>query len=146
MIGAACLAAVAAVGYFGSQFRPGVWYESLDKPPWTPPDWVFGPVWTVLYVFIAIAGWLIFTRVQTIVAGSLWIVQLVLNGVWSWLFFGLQHPALALADIALLLAATVALLIHLAPRQRTAFWLLLPYAVWVGYALSLNGAIVVLNS
>lgn len=145
MIGAACLAAVAAVGYFGSQFRPGTWYESLDKPPWTPPDWAFGPVWTVLYVFIAIAGWLIFTRARAGLAGLLWIVQLVLNGMWSWLFFGLQRPTLSLLDIVLLLAAIIALLIHLARRQRAAMWLLLPYAVWVGYALSLNLAIVLLN-
>jgi translocator protein len=145
LIGVVCLAAVAAAAWFGAQFRPGAWYAALDKPPWTPPNWVFGPVWTVLYVFVAVAGWLIFTRVRTGLAGGLWIVQLGLNAAWSWLFFGLQRPALALADIVLLLAVIVALLIHLAPRQRAAFWLLLPYAVWVGYALSLNAAIALAN-
>jgi translocator protein len=145
LIAAACLGAVAAVAYFGSQFRPGAWYAALDKPPWTPPGWVFGPVWTVLYLFIAITGWLIFTRVGTAAAGALWLVQLVLNGLWSWLFFGLQRPLPALVDISLLLAAIVALLVHLAPRQRVAFWLMLPYALWVGYALALNFSIVLRN-
>lgn len=145
LVAAACLAAVAVVGYFGSRFRPGVWYQALDKPPWTPPDWLFGPVWTLLYLFIAIAGWLIFTRLRTNLARGLWVAQLVLNGLWSWLFFGLQRPGLALVDIVLLLAAIVVLLIHLAPRQRASFWLLVPYAVWVGYALTLNAAIVLMN-
>jgi translocator protein len=145
LIAAACFAAVAMVATFGAQFRPGPWYALLDKPPWTPPNWVFGPVWTVVYVFIAIAGWLIFTRVAAGLARGLWAGQLVLNGLWSWLFFGLQRPALALVDIVLLLAVIAALLIHLAPRQRVAFWLLVPYAAWVTYALSLNAAIVVLN-
>jgi translocator protein len=145
LIAATCLAAVAVVAYFGSQFRPGAWYASLDKPPWTPPDWVFGPVWAVLYLFIAIAGWLIFSSLRTGLGSALWVIQLVLNGLWSWLFFGLQRPLLALVDISLLLAAIVVLLIHLAPRQSAAFWLLLPYALWVGYALSLNFAIVLRN-
>jgi translocator protein len=145
LVAVACLVAVAAVSYFGAQFRPGSWYAALDKPPWNPPNWVFGPVWTVLYVFIAIAGWRIFTRLPMIPAGALWIVQLALNGLWSWLFFGLQRPELALIDIVVLFFVIVTLIVHLAPRDRLSFWLLLPYGLWVAYALSLNAAIVMMN-
>jgi translocator protein len=145
LVAAACFVAVGAVGYFGAQFRPGAWYAALDKPPWNPPNWVFGPVWTVLYGFIAVAGWRIFTRLPVIPAGALWIAQLVLNGLWSWLFFGLQRPELALIDILLLFVVIVTLLVHLAPRQRLSFWLLLPYGLWVAYAISLNAAIVMMN-
>src|SRR5690606_15020984 len=81
------LAAVAAVGAFGAWFEPGPWYAALQKPAWTPPGWVFGPVWTVLYVLIAVAGWLVW-RVEGL-GGALiaWIVQLVLNGTWSFAMF-----------------------------------------------------------
>jgi translocator protein len=140
-----CCVAVLMVGYFGAQFRPGAWYAALAKPPWTPPNWVFGPVWTILYVFIAIAGWRILTRLPVVPAGALWIVQLVLNGLWPWLFFGLQRPELALIVIALLFFVIVTLIVHLAPRDLPSFWLLLPYSLWIAYAISLNGPIVMMN-
>lgn len=139
------LVLVGAVGWFASQFRPGAWYAALDKPPWTPPDAVFGPVWGVLYVAIALAGWLIFARLKSGLAQALWLAQLVLNGLWSWLFFGLHRPGLALADLMALVVCLVVLLAHLWPRQPASFWLLLPYALWTGYALSLNAGVVALN-
>ena len=145
VIAVASFLIVSAVAFSAAQFRPGTWYQGLAKPPWTPPDWLFAPVWTLLYAAIAVAGWLIFTRPVGSPARVLWVAQLVLNGLWSWLFFGLHLTGVALADIALLLAAIIALLVWLAPRQRLAFWLLLPYAVWVGYALTLNAGIVVMN-
>jgi translocator protein len=103
---------------------------------------VFAPVWTALYVAIAVAGWLIFTRPTGAAVRSLWVLQLILNAAWSWLFFGLNRPVLALIDIVLLLGCLAALVGLLAVRQRLAFWLLLPYALWVGYAFSLNAGIV----
>jgi tryptophan-rich sensory protein len=141
-----CGGAVVLTSLVGASFRPGLWYEALAKPPWTPPDWVFGPVWGVLYVAVGIAGWLLFTRDVGAGARALWVAQLALNALWSWLFFGLQRPGLALADIVLLLAAILALLVLLASRQRLAFWLLVPYAAWVGYALTLNAGIVWLTT
>ena len=136
--------AVALVGFSASQFRPGAWYAALAKPPWTPPDWVFGPVWTLLYVAMAVAGYRIFTRVGGL-AGWLWAGQLVFNGLWSLLFFQLHLEDLAMVELSLLLALLLTLLTLLARSERISFWLLLPYALWVTYALTLNAAIVVMN-
>jgi translocator protein len=83
---------VALVAAFGAQFEPGTWYSQLQKPDWNPPNWLFGPVWTLLYIGIAVAGWLVWRetpRVQP--ALQLWGLQLIANGVWSWLFFGLPN-------------------------------------------------------
>ena len=131
--------AVAAVASFAGQFRPGEWYEQLVKASWTPPSWVFGPVWTVLYAAIAVAGWLAW---RTAGAGSaafaVWVAQLALNGTWSWLFFGLHRLDLAMADIGLLLALIVLFAVLVRPHSRAAAWLFVPYALWVAYASSLN--------
>lgn len=145
-IGAASFAAVFAVAFSASRFRPGEWYQALEKPPWTPPDWLFAPVWTLLYVGIALAGWRIFITAGMGRERMLWIVQLVLNGLWSWLFFALHLTALALADIVVLLGAIVMLAARVRHRLPLAFWLLVPYALWVAYALTLNAGVVVLNS
>jgi translocator protein len=136
------LAAAAAV--FGSQFEPGAWHAALQKPAWNPPNWVFGPVWTVLYVLIAIAGWLAW-RARHRLLLWLWGVQLLLNALWSWLFFGLHLPFLALAEIVLLLLVIVAFIVVAWRRQRAAAWLFVPYAAWVGFATALNAAIALLN-
>lgn len=143
----AFLVVVFGVGSFGAQFRPGPWYEALAKPPWNPPNWVFGPVWTFLYVLIAVAGW----RVWRGSAGwspllSLWVVQLALNGAWSWLFFGRRLIVVALADITLLLFAILAFIIGAWRVDRVAAYLFVPYLLWVGYALTLNAAIAWLNT
>lgn len=132
--------AVGAVASFAGQFRPGEWYEQLAKAPWTPPNWVFGPVWTVLYAAIAVAGWLVW---RTAGAGSaafaVWVAQLVANGLWSWLFFGERDMGLALADIGVLLALIVLFAVLARPHSRAAAWLFAPYGVWVAYASTLNG-------
>lgn len=137
-----CAAAVLVTSLSGASFRPGIWYDALAKPPWTPPDWVFAPVWTLLFVAIAVAGWVIFTRPTGLWTRLLWATQLVLNAAWSWLFFGLNRPTLALADIVALLGCLVVLQFMLATRQRLAYWLMLPYTLWVGYAFTLNAGIV----
>lgn len=136
---------VAAAASFGAIFKPGAWYASLSKPPWTPPNWVFGPVWTALYVMIAVAGWLVWRNGERGRALWLWIAALALNAAWSWLFFGQQWIAAALVDIVLLLAAIAAFAIAAWPVSRLASALFWPYLAWVAYATTLNAAILVLN-
>lgn len=130
---------VAAAAFVGSRFMPGPWYASLSKPPWNPPNWVFAPVWTVLYIMIAIAGWLVW-RSAGLRSGVvlLWAAQLVLNAIWTWLFFGRRTPGLAFADIILLLASIIAFIMLARTASRAASWLFVPYAAWVMYAASLN--------
>lgn len=131
---------VAAVAAFGAYFKPGEWYAQLYKPPWTPPNWVFGPVWTCLYVLIAVAGWLAYYEGGRLIQG-LWVSQLILNGIWSWLFFGIQRTGLALLDIIALLACISLLLVFTYKSIRLVFWLLAPYLIWVAYASTLNASI-----
>lgn len=135
---------VAVVAMSGVHFQPGAWYAGLEKPWWTPPDWLFPPVWTVLYLMIAIAGWLIFSG-QDGRLKVLWIVQLGLNALWSWLFFGLHRTGLGLADMTALLACIAAIVFLSRRRLTAAAWLMGPYLLWVAYALSLNAAIHLLN-
>ena len=144
---------VAAVAAAGSIFNPGrsdtrQWYDALEKPSFNPPDFVFAPVWTVLYVLIAVSG----ARVWRSAPGDArtaalrwWAAQLLLNGAWSPLFFGAKRPAIALADIVLMLVA-IGAYVHTARRvDRTAAWLMAPYLAWVAFATILNGEIVRLN-
>ncbi len=142
------VAMVAVVAALGALFSPDQWYAALAKPAWNPPNWVFGPVWTILYAMIAVAGWLLWLRrrePKSRAALVLFALQLVVNALWSWLFFGLKSPALALLDITvmwLLIAATVAMSFQV---HRAAGWLLIPYWAWVSFAAALNLAIWQLN-
>lgn len=127
---------------------PGEWYAALKKPSWNPPNWIFGPVWTALYTMMAVAAWLVWRRggfALNRLPLSLFLTQLLLNALWSWLFFGLKNPALAFGEIALLWLAIAATLLAFWPRQRTAAWLLLPYLMWVSFASGLNFALWQLN-
>lgn len=141
------LAATFAVAAIGAQFLPGPWYAALAKPTWTPPGWLFGPVWTVLYVTIAISAWLAWIKQPRFgPALALWFVQLALNGIWSWLFFGLERPGLAAIDIVVLLAAIVATALAFVRVSRPAALMLVPYVLWVSFATALNLAIWRLNA
>jgi tryptophan-rich sensory protein len=135
---------VAAVAAFAAQFEPGDWYAQLSKPAWTPPNWLFAPVWTILYLMIAVAGWLIHYSTGRVLK-FLWALQLLLNGIWSWLFFGLHLTGLALVDITALTVCIAALLLVAYRSMSGSGWLLLPYLVWVGYAATLNAAIYLQN-
>ncbi|MFO1350987.1 MAG: TspO/MBR family protein [Gammaproteobacteria bacterium] len=128
---------------FGSQFMPGAWYAALSKPAWTPPNGLFGPAWTILYIGIAIAGWLIWRNTGGRLSLPLlvWGAQLVLNGLWSYLFFGLERPAVALIDSIAMLIAIVLFIILAWPVSHIAALLFVPYALWVGFATALNFAI-----
>jgi tryptophan-rich sensory protein len=122
------------------------WYPTLAKPWFTPPGWLFGPVWGVLYAMMALAAWLVWRQVGwRNPALGLFFVQLALNLAWSLLFFGLQLIGAALAEILLLLALIAATTSAFWRIDRRAGLLLVPYLVWVGYACLLNGAIWLLN-
>ncbi len=141
------LAITFAVASFGALFMPGAWYAALEKPAWTPPSWLFGPVWTVLYVMIAVAGWLVWQRESRVGTPLvLWGAQLALNGVWSWLFFGLERPGLAALDIIVLLVLIATTALVFMRISRVAALLLVPYLAWVGFASALNIAIWQLNA
>ncbi len=139
-----------AVGWIGSAVTlpniPG-WYASLEKPFFTPPNWVFGPVWTALYILMAIAAWLVWrapTRRDTTPL-AIFFCHLVLNFGWSAVFFGLQSPLGGLIVIAALWAAIVWMMAAFRPHSRTASLLLVPYILWVSYAAALNAAVWAMN-
>ncbi|HEX2493005.1 MAG TPA: TspO/MBR family protein [Steroidobacter sp.] len=133
------ISAVALVAAFGAQFEPGTWYSQLQKPVWNPPSWVFGPVWTLLYLAMAVAGWLVWRKARAVTpALQLCGLQLIANGLWSWLFFGLHRPDLALVDIAVLFGLIVGFILAARRYSAAASWLFVPYAVWVGFAAALN--------
>lgn len=139
---------VAVAAGIGSQFMPGAWYRGLAKPSWNPPNWVFGPVWTALYVMIAFAGWLVWrgdgNRRTSML--TFWGAQLVLNAAWSWLFFGLERPDLAMIDIVFLWLVIGAFTIGAWRVSRAASLLFVPYWLWVTFASALNFAIWRLNA
>jgi tryptophan-rich sensory protein len=134
------LAALAA-GWIGSNFMPGEWYASLAKPPWNPPSSVFAPVWTILYVLMGVAAWLVWREAGfsgARIALSLFILQLVLNSLWSYLFFGLQEPMTAFFEIIVLWCAILATLVRFWKIRPGAGVLLIPYLCWVTFASVLN--------
>lgn len=124
---------------------PGPWYEALAKPSFNPPNWLFGPAWTTLYVLIAIAGWRIWQRERSGRAMQLWGLQLGLNFLWSPVFFALHQTGLALLVVLLLLASILAFIAVAWNRDRIAAWLFVPYAAWVAFASALNAALWQLN-
>ncbi len=124
---------------------PGDWYAGLAKPSFNPPGWLFGPVWTVLYVLIAVAGWRIWQHERQDWPMKLWWAQLGLNFLWPPVFFGAHQIGLALAIILLLLAVILLLIAAIWRRRAADAWMLAPYAVWVAFASLLNGSLFVLN-
>jgi tryptophan-rich sensory protein len=142
-----CLA-VAGIGGAVTSTSVGNWYQNLQKPPFNPPDWVFAPVWTTLYVFMAIAGWRVWRLRQPEVgrrALLVFVLQLALNLCWSFLFFGFQQIGLALVEVVILLLAIVANTVLFWRIDRLAGALFVPYALWVAYASALNAALWWLN-
>jgi tryptophan-rich sensory protein len=118
--------------------QPGTWYAALNKPSWNPPSWLFGPVWTVLYILMAVAAWIVWKRGGGRRVMALYGVQLVLNAAWSPIFFGLKMPGLAFAEILLLLAAILFTTRVFARYSTTAAYMLVPYILWVSFASFLN--------
>ncbi len=138
---------VSLTSFFGVFFRPGPWYDDLVKPALTPPGWVFSPVWITLYIMIASAGWLVWKKVRSLTHPAVicWGGQLVVNAVWSWLFFGLERPELAFIDITVLLILIACFIRYSYSISRVSSVLFLPYFIWVGFAAYLNLGIVLLN-
>lgn len=140
--------AVAAGGSVFNARSVKTWYPGLRKPAGTPPAWVFGPVWTVLYLLMGAAAWLVWrqrSREDAWLALALFIAQLILNGLWSWIFFGLRRPGAALVEIIVLLAAIAVTAMRFAELSGLAFCLMTPYGAWVLYASYLNFGIWRLN-
>jgi len=139
------LALVAAAALTGMSFRPGAWYEALAKPDWTPPNWLFPPAWTVIYVMIAAAGWRVF-EVQGFGTPLLvWGVSLLLNAAWSVIMFKAHQIGFAAADIAALWVTIVAFIALTWRANRLASLLFVPYLAWVSHAGALNFEIWRLN-
>ena len=145
---AVCFLAAAA-GQFGGRPGQNQWYAALQKPAFTPPSWLFGPVWTALYVSMGIAAWLIWRR-RGLRGGALPLLlfagQLVLNAAWTPLFFGLQSPALAFADIVLLSVMIAATTVAFFRVRRAAGLLMVPYLAWTSFAAVLNLALWRMNA
>jgi translocator protein len=134
--------------WIGAQISPGIgpsgWYESLSKPAWNPPAWLFGPVWTILYTMMGIAAWIIWKRHGfhgAKIALIFFVIQLVLNGAWSWIFFGARSPGWAFIEILFLLSAIGITAFLFQKKSKPAGWLMVPYILWVSFAAALNGAI-----
>lgn len=149
---AAAIIVSLAAGWVGSIFTmpaiPG-WYASLAKPFFNPPAWVFGPVWTLLYILMGIALFLVWSQPQRgrkfQAAMAAFFCQLALNALWSLIFFGARNPGAALLEIIVLWLAIVWTFIQFKKIERRAAWLLVPYLAWVSFASILNGAIYFLN-
>ena len=125
------------------------WYPLLVKPWWNPPSWVFGPVWTVLYIFMGVAAWRVWCSAGSFGSARsamiLFLLQLALNAAWSWLFFGFRMPGAALAELLLLWVFIVATIRTFFVYDLVAAWMMVPYLAWVSFAGALNAAIWILN-
>lgn len=144
---ALCLA-VLAIGGAATATSVGTWYQTLAKPPFNPPDWIFAPVWTALFFMMALAGWRVWRRDglrQARLALTLFALQLALNLAWSIVFFGWRSIGAALIEIVFLLLAVLATTLAFWRRDRVAGMLFIAYAAWVTFATVLNAALWRLN-
>jgi benzodiazapine receptor len=139
----------AAIGGSATSRTVSSWYDKLAKPAFNPPNWLFGPAWTVLYILMALAAFLVWNRGLAVpgvkIALALFLVQLVLNALWSVFFFGMRSPLLGLVDIVPLWLAILTTTILFFRVAATAGWLLVPYLAWVSFATALNAAVLRLN-
>ncbi|MDG2384829.1 MAG: tryptophan-rich sensory protein [Pirellulaceae bacterium] len=125
----------------GAIFPVGDWYAQLNRPSFAPPNAIFGPVWTLLYLSMAISAWLVWqsgSRQETLLPLAIFMAQLALNAVWSWLFFGIHRMDWAFLDIILLLVAIGVTIVLFYRCHRMAGFLLIPYFCWVAFATALN--------
>jgi translocator protein len=140
------------VAWTGAQVSPGIasseWYDTLIKPNWNPPGWLFGPVWTTLYTMMGIAAWLIWKEFGFKNAKSaliFFLIQLFLNGLWSQVFFGMQELGWALVEIIILLGTIIFTTYLFFQKNSISGWLMVPYIAWVSFATVLNATIWMLN-
>lgn len=136
-----CLISGMLIGFTSAEAIDG-WYNTIAKPWWTPPNAVFGPAWTLLYIMMAVAAWLVWLSKDRVKpALILFFVQLALNLLWSLLFFTARSPGLALIEAVFLWSAVLATMVAFFNRSRPAGWLFVPYLAWVSFATALNAAI-----
>jgi len=145
---AVCFAA-AGLGSMATRGAVDTWYRTIEKPSWNPPAWVFGPVWTALYLMMAVAAWLVWRKLG-LDGGrlplALFAVQLALNAAWSLIFFGLKNPGAAFAELVVLWCAIVATTVVFFRAAPAAGWLFVPYLAWSTFAAVLNYTIWRLNA
>lgn len=148
----ALIALVQTVGNIITMPNIQPWYNSLNHPFWRPPNWVFGPVWTALYIVLAYVGWRLWISATGSIGQKLqqpailfYFIQLILNFIWSPLFFGFHYTGLALIDLFLIILFTILLMRQTSRIDRSLTVLLVPYLLWLLFASSLNSAIVYLN-
>jgi translocator protein len=150
VIGVAALAGFLLLSFAaaatGILFPPGEWYAGLERPFYAPPNWLFGPVWTLLYIAMAVAAWLVWRKVGLIHAAiGWWLAQVVLNALWTPLFFGLESPGLALIEMTALWVVLLICVVRFRPISTPGFVLMLPYLAWVSFAWILNAGFWWLN-
>jgi len=132
-------------GLIGSLSAPGGWYQNLVKPPFNPPNWLFAPVWTILYVMIAVAGWRIWMIDRASTPMKIWFAQMLFNWAWTPVWFVAQLLWPAFAIIIVILTLIIAFILTARKHDIIAAWLFVPYAAWVGFATLLNLSIAILN-
>jgi tryptophan-rich sensory protein len=146
----AAVITILVLGVGGALTNVGPWYRNLRKPSWNPPDWMFGPAWTIILGLAAWAGVLGWTHARTpgehLLIGVLFALNIVFHGLWSPLFFNFQRPDWALMEVPFLWLSILALILVLAPLSALAAWLLVPYLLWVAFAAYLNLTIVRMNA
>lgn len=138
-----------AAGLAGSRWMPGEWYAELAKPAWNPPNWIFAPVWTILYILMGVSAWMVWLRAgwaKGRMALGVFILQLGLNALWSYLFFGAHLMGWALVEIVILWLVILATAVLFARHAVTAAALLVPYLLWVAFATVLNATLWTLNT
>ena len=148
-----CCAVPFLTGLMGDPFitaeSSGRWYANLNKPFFNPPNWIFGPVWTTLYIMMGISAYLVWQKdiedKPVRVAMAWYIIQIILNAIWTPLFFGMQSPLLGLVDVIGLLAAIIVTIVLFFKIFRPAALLLIPYLAWVSFATVLNASVYLLN-
>jgi benzodiazapine receptor len=137
---AAFMLIVVMAAAVGGQFAAGEWYQELNKPDWIPPEWLYGPVWSVLYLLMALAMWHVWETRKVMRTGALiwWLIQIALNVAWSWLFFGLTRIGWALAEMTILIGVVVMCIQSFRFLSRPAALMMLPYLAWLVFAWWLN--------
>ncbi len=131
-------------GFTTSQFKEP-WYSSLTLSPYNPPSWVFGPVWTTLYIFMSLAIWKVWTKFYETKILIIYFIHILFNASWSVVFFGFHEILLSLINLIIILAMVIYLTIIFKSRDNLSFLLMVPYLLWSSYALFLNASILILN-
>ena len=133
------------IGGFVTTFFKDPWYSEIVLPSFNPPSWVFGPVWTTLYVLMSIAIWRIWIKFYDRKILSIYFFHLLFNGTWSVIFFGFHQIELALINLIIILILIIILMKIYLDKDKLSFFIMVPYFLWTSYALVLNTAIVILN-